>query len=217
MIIRMENLERLTLADMEKFLTSHQRLHWPAPERGSVYALIERVLKAHQYARLSKKDKGVVRRFVAKLTHLSRAQLTRWIQRWRKTRRVKRKPAQRPKFHSRYTRGDAALLAEMDTVHQDLSGPAVRHLCRRAWTVFGDQRFERLAQISSSHIYNLRKSEAYRKIRVRLVHTQARQVSIGSAASRTPKGSPAICAWTPYTRASTTASQACTTSMRSTP
>ena len=188
MIIRMENLERLTLAEMQEFLTSHQRLHWPAPERGSVYALIERVLKAHQYRRLSKKDKGIVRRFVAKLTHLSRAQLTRWIQRWRKSGRVQRKPAQRPKFHSRYTSGDAALLAEMDTAHQDLSGPAVRHLCQRAWAVFGDQRFQRLAQISSSHIYNPRKSAAYRKIRVRLVHTQARQVSIAERRKPNPKG-----------------------------
>lgn len=190
MIIRMENLERLTLAEMQEFLTSHRQLRWPAPERESVYALIERVLKAQQYRRLSKKDKGIVRRFVAKVTHLSRAQLTRWIQRWRKTRRVQRKPAQRPKFHSRYTPGDTALLAEMDTAHQDLSGPAVRHLCQRAWTVFGDQRFQRLAQISSSHIYNLRKSAAYRKIRVRVLHTQARQVSIAERRKPDPQGRP---------------------------
>ena len=190
MIIRMENLERLTLAEMVEFLSSHGKLHWPAPERESVYALIERVLKAHQYHRRSKQDKGIVRRFLAKVTHLSRAQLTRWIQRWSKTRRVQRKPAQRPKFRSRYTPGDAALLAEIDAAHQDLSGPAVRHLCQRAWIVFGNQQFQRLAKISASHIYNLRKSAAYRKIRVRVLRTQARQVAIAERRKPDPQGRP---------------------------
>ena len=190
MIIRMENLERLTLAEMEEFLTSHRRLHWPAPERESVYALMERVLKAQHYRRLSKRHKGIVRRFLAKVTRFSRAQLTRWIQRWRKTQRVRRKLARRPKFRSRYTASDIASLAEIDAAHQDLSGPAVRRLCQRAWAVFADPKFQRLAKISASHIYNLRKSAAYRKIRVRVVHTQARPVSIAERRKPDPQGQP---------------------------
>src|ERR1700730_4620877 len=178
MILRMDNLERLTVAEMEEFLRSNPHIGWSVPERESVYGLIEQVLQAQQYRRLSKGQKGIVRRFLAKVTDLSRAQLTRWIQRWMKTRRVQRKPAQRPSFRSRYTVADIALLAELDAAHQDLSGPAVRHLCHRGWTVFGDRKFQRLAKISASHIYNLRQSVAYRKIRVRVVHTQARQVSI---------------------------------------
>jgi hypothetical protein len=66
----------------------------------------------------------------------------------------------------------------------------VRHLCHRAWTVFGDPGFERLAKISASHIYNLRKSTAYCKIRVCVVHTQARQVSIAERRRPDPKGRP---------------------------
>jgi hypothetical protein len=50
--------------------------------------------------------------------------------------------------------------------------------------------FERLAGISASHIYNLRKSAAYRKIRVRVQHTRARQVSIGERRKPDPKGQP---------------------------
>lgn len=186
----MDNLERLTLAEMEEFLKTHQHIRWSVPERESVYALIEQVLKAQQYRKLSKGRKGIVRRFLAKITGLSRAQLTRWIQRWLQTRRVARKPAQRPSFRWRYTAADIALLAELDAAHQDLSGPAVRHLCHRGWTVFGDQKFQRLAKISPSHIYNLRPSAAYRKIRVRVVHTQARQVSIAERRRPDPQGRP---------------------------
>jgi hypothetical protein len=190
MTIRMSNLDRLTLAEMEEFVTTSRQVHWSAVEPGSVYGLIERVLKAQNYRRLSKGQRGIVKRFLSKITALSRAQLTRLIQRWMDTRRVERKPARRPNFQRRYTDADIASLAEVDAAHEDLSGPAVRHLCHRAWAVFGNQRFERLAGISASHIYNLRRSAAYRKIRVRVQHTQGRQVSIGERRQPDPKGRP---------------------------
>jgi hypothetical protein len=190
MTIRMQNWERLTLADMKKFVAANRHLGWTAVEPEAVYGFIERVLKAQNYRRLSKGQKGIVRSFLAKVTDLSRAQLTRLIQRWMSHRRIERKPARRPSFPRRYTPADIASLAELDAAHEDLSGPAVRHLCQRAWTVFGDDRFQRLAGISPSHIYNLRKSTAYRKIRVRVQHTQARQVSIGERRRPDPQGHP---------------------------
>ena len=188
MTIRMKNLDRLTLAEMKEFLITSRQVDWSVPERASAYGLIERVLKAQQYRRLRKGQKGIVRSFLAKITAVSRAQMTRLIQRWIETRRIERKPMQRPSFPRRYTSADIAMLAEVDAAHEDLSGPAVRHLCRRGWTVFGDGRFQRLADISASHIYNLRQSETYRKIRVSVQHTQARQVSIGERRQPDPQG-----------------------------
>lgn len=190
MTIRMSNLERLTLAEMAEFVTTSRHVSWSAVGPDSVYGLIERVLKAQQYRRLSKGQRGIVKRFLAKITALSRAQLTRLIRRWMETRRIERSPARRPSFHRRYTDADIASLAEVDAVHEDLSGPAVRHLCQRAWVVFGDEKFQRLAGISASHIYNLRRSTAYRKIRVRVEHTQGSKVSIGERRRPEPKGQP---------------------------
>ena len=190
MIIRMSNLERLTLAEMEEFVTTSRQVTWSAVEPGSVYKLIERVLKAQQYRRLSKGQRGVVRRFLAKITALSRAQLTRLIRRWTDTRRIEREPPRRPTFHRRYTDADIVCLAEVDAVHEDLSGPAVRHLCQRAWEVFGNEQFHRLSGISASHIYNLRRSAAYRKVRVRVAHTKGSKVSIGERRQPNPKGRP---------------------------
>lgn len=116
--------------------------------------------------------------------------MTRLIQRWTETRRIEKWPARRPSFQRRYTAADIASLAEVDAAHEDLSGPAVRHLCQRAWSVYGHREFERLAGISASHIYNLRKSAAYRKIRVRVQRTETRQVSIGERRKPDPKGQP---------------------------
>jgi S-formylglutathione hydrolase len=47
------------------------------------------------------------------------------------------------------------LLAEIDVPHSTLSGPATKKLKECALLVFGDVRFERLASISVTHLYNI--------------------------------------------------------------
>lgn len=189
MTFRMENLEKLTLIEMEEFVKSQRNVKIGAIN-GNAYVLIERVLRAQSYKRLKKSAKGTVRRFLAKVTGFSRAQVTRLISRWQQTRRVERKPVQRPTFPRRYSAEDAARLAAVDAAHEELSGPAVRHILQREFEVFGDPAYERLASISPSHIYNLRRSAAYRKVRVRVEHTQARKVSIAERRRPDPKGQP---------------------------
>ena len=190
MTICMQNLERLNLAEMKEFVTSHRHVSCSVAERAPLYGFLEQVLKAQHYRRLSKGQKGIVRSFLAKVTNLSRAQMTRLIQRWVQAHRIQPKPAQRPKFPRRYTPDDIATLAAVDAAHEDLSGPAVRHLCRRGWEVYGDEKFQRLALISASHIYNLRRSGVYRKLRVCVQHTHSRQVSIGERRQPDPQGRP---------------------------
>jgi hypothetical protein len=190
MTFRMENLERLTLAEMEEFAKSNRGIKMDAAEKGDSYELIERVLRGHGYRRLKKKQKGILRRFLVRVTGFSRAQITRLIGRWQQMRQVQRKPAQRPSFAQRYRREDIVLLAGVDAAHEDLSGPAVRHILEREFKVYGDPAYERLSEISASHIYNLRRAEAYRKIRVRVQHTQSRPVSIAERRRPDPKGQP---------------------------
>ena len=164
----MQNVERLTLDQIREFVEGSRTIGFSAPKREAVYEFIERVLKSQQYRRLGRGQKGIVRRFLVKMTGLSRAQVTRWIGRWMKTRSVKRKPACRPNFPRRYTVADIALLAGVDAAHEDLSGPAVRRVMQREHDVFGKVEYVRLAGISVSHIYNLRDSVVYRSQRVRV-------------------------------------------------
>jgi hypothetical protein len=186
MNIIMQNIERLTLDQIREFVEGSRTIGFTAPMREAVYEFIERVLKSQQYRRLSRGQKGIVRRFLVKMTGLSRAQLTRWIGRWMKTRRVQRKPVCRPSFPRRYTAADIALLAGVDAAHEDLSGPAVRRVVKREHEVFAKPEYERLAGISVSHIYNLRNSTVYRSLRVRVQHTQARQVSTSAITQNRP-------------------------------
>lgn len=186
----MENLERLSLSEMEGFVKSNRGVKFNPAEPADGHQLMARVLLTQRYRRLQKSAKGTIRRFLAKVTGFSRAQLTRLIGQWGQTGQLKRKPAQRPRFPRRYSQQDVALLAAVDAAHEDLSGPAVRHILKREFQVYGNPAYERLAGISASHIYNLRQSVAYRNIRVRVHRTQARQVSIAERRRPDPRGQP---------------------------
>lgn len=177
------------MADIAAFLTGTQELDFPV-KSAEAYPFIESVLSNQHYSKLPRALRGLVRRFLMKITALSRAQVTRLIERWQDCRQVRRKPALRPNFPRIYTPGDTVLLAGMDAAHEDLSGPAIRHLFVRAHQIHHQTDYARLAGISVSHIYNLRRSDAYRKLRVQVQHTQARKVSIGERRLPDPKGRP---------------------------
>jgi hypothetical protein len=183
----MENLERLTLAQMQEFTGANRDVEFRLEGRTAAYGFIEAVLRAQRYRSLSKGQRGSVRGFLAKVTGFSRAQFTRLVSRWRRTRHVAGPRTYRPCFPRRYTAGDVALLAAVDAAHQDLSGPAARHILWREFHIFGQPEYQRLAGLSVSHLYNLRRSVGYRSHRVVVQHTQARRVSIAERRKPDPR------------------------------
>jgi hypothetical protein len=190
MTIQMQDPEEMTLEQMKALVESSRAVRFSIEGREAAYALVAGVLKRQGYAELGRDQRGIVRRFLDKVTDLSRAQITRLIGQWIERRTIEAKPSRRRRFPSRYTREDARLLAEVDAAHEQLSGPAVRRILRREYEVFGHREYERLAKISVSHLYNLRRSSAYRKVRVRVEHTRASTVNIGERRKPQPLGRP---------------------------
>ena len=152
---------------------------------------IERVLKRFGYAPHGRADRGVLLRYIERMTGLSRQQVTRLVGRYRRDGKLS-KQACAPKqgFAHRYTAADVALLAETDVLHSTLSGPATRKLMERAYQVFGDPRYERLAGISVSHLYNLRGSKPYQSKRRHWTKTNPTGAPIGTRRAPQPKGVP---------------------------
>jgi transposase InsO family protein len=190
MTIRMQDPEEMTVDQMKALLESSRAIRFSIEGREALYRLLVRVLKNQRYGEQSREQRGIVRRFLAKVSGRSRAQITRLIGQWMQARTIQAKRPRRRRFPTRYTAEDAALLAEVDAAHQELSGPAVRRILRREHEVFGRQQYQRLAGISVSHLYNLRRSKAYRKVRVRVEHTRASQVNIGERRKPQPLGRP---------------------------
>lgn len=186
----MQHAQRLTLEEMEEFVSSSSRLSFSGADRKEIYGLVEGTLRARRYPQLSKKDKGVVRRYLAKVSGRSRAQITRLISRYRQKGVVQPSQFRRHRFARRYTGEDIALLAAADAAHEGLSGPALRHVLEREYRVYGNQQYQRLASISASHIYNLRRTAAYRRHHLHHSKTRPRAVGIGERRRPDPRGRP---------------------------
>lgn len=88
----------------------------------------------------------------------------------------------------RYTAEDVRLLVEVDKAHEDICGPAIAHLLRRAWRDYGDARYERLATLSVSHLYNPHRSAGYQQRRIRFTETRAVKDTIGLRKVPAPDG-----------------------------
>jgi transposase len=143
-----------------------------------------------QYQVRGKAEKGLLRSYAAKMTGLSRAQVTRLIGQYVGTGQVEEREYRRRRFPSLYTRRDIELLAEVDEAHETLGGPATQKILYREYHEYGGSKYERLARISMAHIYNLRKSGTYRKRRVAYQATRSTKVSIGERRKPDSQGRP---------------------------
>jgi len=145
-----------SLEEVRAFVEGSEAMDFVVSDRAGIYRLVRRTLVRLEYHRLGKAGKGLVKRYLGKVTGLSRAQLTRLIAQHRSTGRIEDR---------RGTRADVRLLAEVDAALGQMSGAATRAVLRREWELFGDRRFERLSKLSNGHLYNLRKSRTYRGVR----------------------------------------------------
>ena len=186
----MEAGEGLSLERIRAFLENSEELGFKGRDRREVYVWINDTLRQQRYEELVRGNRGLVRRYLRKMTGLSRAQVTRLIGQYLQGEEVKPKPYRRHRFPQRYTREDIALLAALDEAHGTLSGPATRKLLERACYDFGDRQYQRLAALSVAQLYRLRQSRAYRQRRVAYQPTRPTAVSIGERRKPEPNGRP---------------------------
>lgn len=186
----MEDGEKLSPEQIRAFLEGSHEVHFQAQDKEELYGWVDRTLRQQDYLRLKREAKGLVRRYVAKITGLSRAQTARLIRTYQQGQQVKPRAYRRRRFPQRYTAVDIELLAEVDTAQETLSGPATQKILQREFHDFSDQRFQRLAELSVAQLYRLRQSRVYRAKRVAYQHTRPTQVAIGERRKPDPQGQP---------------------------
>ena len=190
MVIDMNDKQLATLAEVKAFLKGTTTVDFAvaATER---YAFIGRTLQRFGYRRLGRADKGLVLRFLERVSGYSRQQLTRLVKRGtQRSPLSKRYCASRTSFARTYTAADVRLLAHTDTLHGTLSGLATKKLMERACGIFGDVRYERLAVISVAHLYNLRRRPVYQRLRQVWTKTRPVTVAIGERRAPSPNNQP---------------------------
>ena len=186
------NLDNLTSIDqLADFLSGTQTVAFSVLSSPAArYEWVQKTLVRFWYPTLSRADQGVVIRVLVKVSGYSRQQITRLIAQYRTSGAVRRRQRTVAGFTPKYSPADIGLLAAMDERHDTPSGPAVKKLCERALLVFGQTEYERLAQISVSHLYNLRKSVPYTRKRRHFAKTRPRQIPIGERRKPVPNGRP---------------------------
>jgi hypothetical protein len=179
-----------TLEQVSQFLDGSEALEFRGLTTEEKYRWIEEVLIRFKYHRLKRDEKGVIRRYIEKITGYSRAQVSRLIRRYKETGQLKKTEYRRHRFPRKYAVSEVELLARTDELHEWLSGPATKKIMEREYEVYGHAEFENISRISVAHLYNLRGSNTYRNITRRFNKTKPVVSKIGERAKPDPKGQP---------------------------
>jgi transposase InsO family protein len=190
MVIEMNDEQLRTLVDVRGFLDGTVTMDFTVAE-DERYAFIARTVKRFGYGRLKRTDKAVILRFLERISGYSRQQIARLVKRSSEHRQlVMRYRGSRTSFSRTYTSADVLLLAHTDTLHGTLSGLATKKLMERAYGVFSDIRYQRLATISVAHLYNLRRQPKYQQQRQAWTKTRPTGVPIGERRAPAPNNRP---------------------------
>lgn len=179
-----------TIEQVNRFLEGTEAVDFKGLTSEEKYRWMKDVLVRFEYHRLKRSEKGVIRRYLERVTGYSRSQVSRLIRRYRQTGHLNRTEYRRYRFRRKYAPWEVGLLARTDELHEWLSGPATKKIMEREYEVYGHSEFGDISQISVAHLYNLRRSNTYRNMTRRFTKTKPAVSRIGERAKPDPKGQP---------------------------
>ncbi len=137
-----------TIKALEAFLEGNQLVAFAVlGSKTQRYDFVRKTLVKFGYMSLPKKAKGIVIRYLIKMTGYSRQQLTRLIHKYTKTGKINWIPCRSNGFAKKYSNQDIALLAKTDELHDTPCGQAVKKICERAFDVFDDDKYKPLIRV----------------------------------------------------------------------
>ncbi len=179
-----------TIEQVKQFLRGSEAVNFGGVSVEERYQWIQAVLVRFKYYQLKRVEKGVIRRYIKKVSSYSKAQVSRLIREYNQRGQLRKAQYKRHRFPRSYTMADVALLARTDELHDYLSGPATKKIMEREWDIYGHSDFRNICRISIAHLYNLRRSHLYRSIAIRYTKTKPAVVRIGERARPEPGGIP---------------------------
>ncbi len=164
------------LTAIAEFLKGSQKLVLKLETIEEKYLFLDKTIDRFHYSSLKRKEKQILLAYLKKITGYKKAQLLRLVKRAARG-ELKRKKYRRINSHRIYQPLDIKLLEKTDEVHLRLNSLATKEILWREWKVYHHQQFQNIAQISSSHINNLRQSPIYKSYWIN--GTKSREVKIG--------------------------------------
>ncbi len=136
----MQAIKNPSVEQIQVWLAASHEVSFQTEGRADIYAWGDRTLRQQDYPKLSRANKGLLRRFVMKMTGLSPSQVTRIIGQFDKTQLVRATVYRWRRFPRRNTAVDVALLVEVDQIRgatSETSPQAARREPRCAFAVVG--------------------------------------------------------------------------------
>ncbi len=188
----MKNIQIKTVEDIRKFLEGNEQVDFEIASREDKYEFIGDTLVCVRYKKLCKKDRGTVKMFLDKVTGYEDKQMKRLINKWKKDglRYVKRKAVGASVCI--YKPADVDLLIKTDILHRTPNGLSTKAFLMRELVIFGKTEYQNIANISISHIYNVRKNNLRYTSSDAILYTKTRAVNadIGERMKPMPYGKP---------------------------
>lgn len=190
MTIKMNDSHVFSISQLKEFLKFDHAIKFQPISQKEKYLWISEALGRFGYFKLKKKEKGIIRRYIKKMAGLSESQITRIINRKRKSGKVILFSTKRHRFPRIYDPNDIGLLIKTDNLHLRLSGKATKNIFRREYEIFAKSEFEKLSKISVSHLYNLRETRQYQSHNLIVKGTMSVSTPIGKRTKPDPQGQP---------------------------
>lgn len=176
MKVIMDDLRLINISQIKAFLQGSKTLSFNLNTIEEKYQFVQKTIKRFNYKKLNRKDKKIVLKYLTKLTGYQKAQIFRLVKKAQKG-KLLRIEYHRDRSFKVYHSPDIKLLEKTDELHLRLSAPATKEILRREYELFGKEKFKTIAQVSPSHINNLRKTENYKSFWIN--GTKSKQVMIG--------------------------------------
>ncbi len=110
-MISVPGAEKLSLVEIEAFLSASESVRFAGCGRAELCQWVEHLLCHHEYPRLGRRSKGLLRAYIERMTGFSRAQSTRLIGGCDRSGPARPKVSLRARFPRRRTPADVELLA----------------------------------------------------------------------------------------------------------
>jgi len=190
MNITMNDKHIVNISQIKEFAKINNVFEFKINSKKEKYEWINNVLNKFKYFSLRKKDRGIVRKYIKNMTGLKDSQLTVLINKKRNAGVILLSLKKKHTFPLKYHPFDVALLAKTDNLHLRPCGPCTKTILERQFKVFEQKEYENISNVSSSHIYNLRKRRQYLSSSSTFEKTCAASIKIGERKKPNPYGKP---------------------------
>ena len=190
MTMDMDDNRIMSVAQLTELVKLGNCVKFKGCKRAETYEWIGQTLGRFRYSFETKKNKGIIKKYIVLMTGYSDDQIDKLIRRKKDTGRVFLAKRTQHRFPTYYEPKDIALLADTSSVFSHPNGKAMKGMMKDMYHLYGDNRFERLEHISVSHFYNLRKTEIFRSRILNYTKTKPVKINIGERRKPCPYGKP---------------------------